>query len=62
MAAVIKCDACEKTCSTKEAKHIRIYKLKDAEHYDTTAIKYADVCHECYDKLSALLKLEDKKK
>ena len=62
MAAVIKCDACEKMCTTKEAKHIRIYKLKDAEHFDPTAYKYLDVCPECYEKLCELLKLEDKKK
>lgn len=62
MAAVIKCDACEKTCSVKEAKHIRIHRLTDAEHFDSDTLKHLDVCPECYDKLCEILKLGDKKK
>ena len=55
MAAAIKCDACGRTCEPKEAKHVRIHKLKDAENYATPAIEYFDVCNECYNKLSAFL-------
>ena len=61
MAAVIQCDACSNTCKVKEAKHIRIYNLSDAENYNNHCTKSLDVCNTCYDKLCKCLNMEAKK-
>ena len=61
MAAMIQCDCCGEPCAVKEAMHIRVHKLKNAEEYYIRDKLHRDVCPECYARILLILNKDQKK-
>lgn len=56
MAAVVKCECCDKVVDYKNAMHIRMYRMTSATTYESGSAKeIADVCNDCYSRICYML-------
>lgn len=63
MAAAIICECCGKAIKTKDARHVRVYRMNSATSYNSGDCEdYFDICKECYTSIEELLKHKEKDK
>ena len=59
MAAVTMCDVCNNVCKNEEAKFVKVFKC-DKSGATTSNIHGLDLCPECYNRFTKLLRVEAK--